>query len=66
MQKELVVTKWQKSAVRAAIKGALIEKKIMKLLSDPKLTNKNLSKLLRDCVNSEAVKSYLSNKESKE
>ena len=66
MQKELVVTKWQKSAVRAAIKGALIEKKIMKLLSDPKLTNKNLSKLLRDCVNSEVVKSYLSNKESKE
>jgi len=66
MQKELIVTKWQKSAVRAAIKAALIEKKIMKLLSDPKLTNKTLSKILKDCANSEAVQSYLANKESKD
>lgn len=66
MQKELVVTKWQKSAVRAAIKAALIEKKIMKLLSDPKLTNKALSKVLKDCANSEALQSFLANKESKE
>jgi hypothetical protein len=66
MQKDLIVTKWQKSAVRAAIKGALIEKKIMKLLSDPKLTNKNLSKILLDCVNSEQVKTYLSSKDSKD
>jgi hypothetical protein len=66
MQKDLIVTKWQKSAVRSAIKAALIEKKMMKLLSDPKINNKDLSKILRDSLNSDAVQRFLSTLETKE
>ena len=66
MQKDLIVTKWQKSAVRSAIKAALIEKKLMKLLSDPKLTNKDLAKILKDCVASDLVQKFLSARDSKE
>jgi F0F1-type ATP synthase delta subunit len=66
MQKDLIVTKWQKSAVRSAIKAALIEKKLMKLLSDPKLTNKDLARILRECVTSEPVQKFLSVRDSKE
>ncbi|OMJ66056.1 hypothetical protein SteCoe_37241 [Stentor coeruleus] len=66
MQKDLIVTKWQKSAVRSAIKAALIEKKLMKLLSDPKLMNKDLARILRDCVTSDPVQKLLSLKDSNE
>ncbi|OMJ84204.1 hypothetical protein SteCoe_14759 [Stentor coeruleus] len=66
MQKDLIVTKWQKSAVRSAIKAALIEKKLMKLLSDPKLTNKDLARILRECVTFEPVQKFLSLRDSKD
>ena len=66
MQKDLIVTKWQKSAVRSAIKAALIEKKLMKLLSDPKINNKDLAKILNSCVSSEPVQKFLSTRDSKE
>lgn len=66
MQKDLVVTKWQKSAVRSAIKAALIEKKLMMLLSDPKLNNKDLAKILQACAASEIVQRFLSTRESKD
>jgi hypothetical protein len=63
MQKDLVVTKWQKSAVRAAIKAALIEKKLMKLLSNPKINNKDLARILHEAVSSDMVQKFLSTKD---
>ena len=66
MQKDLIVTKWQKSAVRSAIKAALIEKIIMKYLSDPKINNKDLAKIVDSCVSSEPVQKFLSIRELRE
>ena len=59
MEKDLYVTRWQKSAVKAAIKATLIHKKFMKLLSNSNITEGELSEILTEAVNREDVKAIL-------
>lgn len=59
MHKDLSITRWQKTAVRTAIKSALLEKKVMTLLQDSRLSNKELHAAIKKTLASPTVQRFL-------
>jgi|688.fasta_scaffold1599824_2 hypothetical protein len=59
MQKDLSITRWQKTGVRTAIKSALLEKKVMALLQDSRLSNKELHSAIRKTLASPSVQRFV-------
>lgn len=59
MQKDLSITRWQKTAVRTAIKSTLLEKKIMALLQDTRLSNRELHSAIKKSLATPSVQKFL-------
>lgn len=64
LQRQLDFALWRKTAAQTAIKAKYLEKKLRKLLTDPRLTNNEIAVMLREAVQLPKVALYLRQKQT--